>query len=427
MATKKAAKKPAPKAAKAAKAAKTTKTTKAAKPAKAAKAKPKTKARSSVSKAAATALTNAAASQAAKAPKAASAAADATSGEAQRFLASILADPDDRKARLVYADLLQDAGDPRGEFIITQSARADCTDGDERIPELDARIAEIEKKHKKLWQAACGENKGARYEYRRGFVEKLSINAKDLLANASKIFAAEPLEELNVWKIDESPTKVGKSRLAPILALPLGRIKRLSLARCQLTPDDYAALAAASPDLTSLELLDLTNGGSYEQKIGGLAKAAFPKLRELKITGCMCGDAELAKLATSKTLRFSRLIAQRNDVDTAGCEAIANAAWAPLLEHLDLSSNEGIGEAGFRALAGATKLTALRSLVLNYVGLYQNTAEIALGSKLFEQLELLDLTNGLSLEDHALIGAKLGDRLLPKYHPRAGAVDDATS
>ena len=40
------------------------------------------------------------------------------------LLAAIIADPDNRAARQVYADLLQQEGDPRGEFIATQLARS---------------------------------------------------------------------------------------------------------------------------------------------------------------------------------------------------------------------------------------------------------------------------------------------------------------
>jgi len=333
--------------------------------------------------------------------------------EEATFLASILANPDDKKARLIYADLLQDRGDPRGEFIALQSARAELADDDARVAELDASIAALLKKHKKAW-TAFGENKGARWDYRRGFVEKLSIDAKDLIANAATIFASEPLEELNIWKIDESPILRGKSRLAPILELPLHRIKRLSLARCDLGEDDYAALARATT-LGNVELLDLTNGGSVESPIAPLAKAtSLPKLRELKLTGAMIGDDQLATLARSTTLRMSRLILQRNDLTAAGARSLAHAVWAPQLVHLDLSSNEMVQDEGLEALATSPRLTALETLVLSYVGLYDRAADLILGSPVFARLRTLDVSNNMSREDLARVRAVFGDRLLPR-------------
>lgn len=327
------------------------------------------------------------------------------------FLADIIANPDDKKARLVYADLLQDAGDPRGELIVLACARADLPDDDKRVAALDAQIEALLKKHKKTWVAACGENKGARYELRRGFVEKLSLDAKDLLANADKIFAAEPIEELNVWKIDTSPTKIGKSRLAPILALPLQRIRRLSLARCKLTADDFAALASAT-SLGSVELLDLTNGGSDEIPVAPLAKAtSLPKLRDLILRGCMIGDDGVRALAKSKTLKMQKLVLERNDLTPGAGEAIAEAVWAPGLVHLDVSSNEMFGSGGLRALAESGRLGALKSLNLSFTGLSDEADEILHGP-FFQQLEAIDVSS--TGVDAKALRAALGDRLVQR-------------
>ena len=327
-----------------------------------------------------------------------------------QFLADIIANIDDKKPRLVYADLLQDLGDPRGEFIALACARADIPEEDARIPELDGQIEALLKKHKKTWAAACGENKGARYEYRRGFVEKISLDAKELLANADKIFAAEPIEELNVWKIDESPTKRGGSRLAPILELPLHRIRRLSLARCKLSKDDFEALAAATT-LGSVELLDLTNGGSYEIPVAPLAKAtSLPKLRELNLRGCMIGDEGALALARSKTLKMRKLILARNDLHPAAGEAIATAEWALDLVHLDVSSNEMFGDGGLAALAASTKLTSLKTLNLEFTGLHEQAAELLRTARLFQQLDKIDISaTGVRADE---VRAVLGDRLV---------------
>jgi hypothetical protein len=242
-------------------------------------------------------------------------------------------------------------------------------------------------------------------------VEKLSLDAAHLLKNADVIFAAEPIEELNVWKIDESPTKVGKSRLAPILKLPLHRVRRLSLARCKLGEEDVGALASAQT-LGSVELLDLTNGGSEMVPLAGLANAtSLPKLRELKLGGCMMGDDAMVALAKATALRFTRLVAPRNDFTDEACDAIARATWAPQLEALDLSSNELIGNAGLQALASSTQLTALKRLKLEYIGLGDDAADIVLASPVFAKLEHLDLTQNLSREDRDRIRAVFGDRL----------------
>lgn len=345
------------------------------------------------------------------APKRTSTAAAPASERQTQFLADIVANPDDKKARLVYADLLQELGDPRGEYIALACARADLADDDARAGALDEQLAALLKKHKKAWTARCGENKGARYEYRRGFVEKLSLDAKDLLANAAQIFAAEPIEELNIWKIDESPAKLGASRLAPLLALPLQRIRRLSLARCALTEDDFAALAHATT-LGSVAILDLTNGGSEEIPAAPLAKAtSLPKLRDLILRGCMIGDDILAELARSTTLRMQKLVLARNHLTPEAGNAIADAVWAPGLVDLDVSSNELFGSEGLRALAESTRLTALRTLNLEFTGLADDAEEI-LRAPFFQQLTSIDVSStGI---DAAALRPVLGDRLVQK-------------
>jgi hypothetical protein len=180
---------------------------------------------------------------------------------------------------------------------------------------------------------------------------------------------------------------------------------------CSVTASGSEALAEAET-LGAVEVLDFTNGGSEIVPIEPLAAAtSLPRLRELRIGGCMIGDEGFAALAAAPHLRFSRLVAPRNDIQPAAAEAIAGATWAPSLEHLDLSSNEMFGDAGLRALASSERLGALRSLVLSYVGLYEEAADIILGSPLFLQLEHLDLSLGLSAEDRERIRAVLGERL----------------
>ncbi len=323
------------------------------------------------------------------------------------FLAAIIANPDDKRARIVYADLLQDQGDPRGEFIMLQCTRAELPPGDKQVAAIEKREAELLKKHKKAW-TAFGTTTGARWEYRRGFVEKASCDAVALVGFGDVIFGLEPIEELNVWKIDELPGKT--DRLARVLALPLGRIRRLSLARSELTPDDVTALATATT-LGNVELLDLTNTNLGVDGAEILATAtSLPKLRELRIGNCSIEDDGLAALAKSKTLRFQQLVAARNGFSVAAGEMIANATWAPHLTHLDLSTND-LDDEGLAALANSTTLTNLVSLKLEYALLGDAAAEIVIDAPNFAKLQHLDLSSNLSREDHARVRAVFGDRL----------------
>jgi uncharacterized protein (TIGR02996 family) len=335
--------------------------------------------------------------------KAKAAAAPAPPSEAaSELLRAILAAPGDTKARLVYADWLQDHGDPRGELIVLQ-----CQ-GDDRPAEVLAREAELIKKHKKAWTAAFGEAKGARWEYRRGFVEKLAMDAAPLAKHGAAIFAAEPVEELNVWKIDQA-------KLAPVLALAgLARVRKLSLARSELSKPDVEGLVKATT-LGKVESLDVSICGLDVERGEQLAKAtSLPALRELKLAGNFLTDDGATALAKSKTLAPTHLVLARNELGPAGAEAIANAPWASRLEWLDLSTNS-IQTQGMRAIAESPHLTALRVLKLEYCDIDDDAADAILASPTLAKLAHLDLSTNMSLDGIKRIHDRFGDRLHMRY------------
>jgi uncharacterized protein (TIGR02996 family) len=59
------------------------------------------------------------------------------------FIRAIAADPDDEATRLVYADWLEERGDPRAEFLRVESALAGLRDDDPRYPGLWGRCEEL--------------------------------------------------------------------------------------------------------------------------------------------------------------------------------------------------------------------------------------------------------------------------------------------
>lgn len=88
------------------------------------------------------------------------------------LLAAIYADPSDRAARLVYADALLEKGDPRGEFIHLQLARADDAPPTEREAELLHRYGNVW-----LGRLATGTSALASYELRGGFLWRIKLGA----------------------------------------------------------------------------------------------------------------------------------------------------------------------------------------------------------------------------------------------------------
>ena len=67
------------------------------------------------------------------------------------LLAEVIADPRSIAPRLVYADALIEAGDPRGELIQVQCALEPLDLDDPARPALEARAADLLAEHEPAW------------------------------------------------------------------------------------------------------------------------------------------------------------------------------------------------------------------------------------------------------------------------------------
>src|SRR4051812_35277558 len=94
--------------------------------------------------------------------------------EGEGFLQAVLASPDDDILRLIYADWLQEHGNPRGEFIRVQSELARLPEHEERRAELAAREQSLLQCHEAEW-AAPVEPFAHHWVFRRGFVEAVHL------------------------------------------------------------------------------------------------------------------------------------------------------------------------------------------------------------------------------------------------------------
>src|SRR5687767_9294959 len=86
--------------------------------------------------------------------------------------AAIAADRDSDAPYLVYADWLQERGDPRGELIAVQIAN---TRDQREIQPLFDREAALFDEHFEHLRGPCRDIGGVRVVFRRGFVHRLDI------------------------------------------------------------------------------------------------------------------------------------------------------------------------------------------------------------------------------------------------------------
>jgi carbon storage regulator len=74
------------------------------------------------------------------------------SAEEQAFLKAIEASPDDIEVRLVFADWLEERGDPLGEHLRLQCSLARLPPGDQRRQDLERRERLLWAEHGADWQ-----------------------------------------------------------------------------------------------------------------------------------------------------------------------------------------------------------------------------------------------------------------------------------
>src|SRR5947209_5479870 len=113
------------------------------------------------------------------------------------FLRAIIEGPDDDDLRLVYADWLDERGDPRGEFIRVQVELArpsgdDGPPGARRRGELEARERELLREHAGEWAGSLRGRAGPA-DFSRGFVETIRARPEEFVAHADAWFRAAPI------------------------------------------------------------------------------------------------------------------------------------------------------------------------------------------------------------------------------------------
>jgi uncharacterized protein (TIGR02996 family) len=107
------------------------------------------------------------------------------------FLEAINAEPDDDVPRLIYADWLEDHGEPeRAEFIRVQCRAATLPWDDERDA-LEDRAEELLRNHEDQWLGSLG-HAACRCEYRRGFIERLHPRPAEYPQSFDDLFRLGP-------------------------------------------------------------------------------------------------------------------------------------------------------------------------------------------------------------------------------------------
>jgi uncharacterized protein (TIGR02996 family) len=364
----------------------------------------------------------------------------------EAFLQDILEHPEDDTPRLIYADWLDDHGDPgRAEFIRVQIELTRLGEDDPRRPELSDREEQLLTEHENRWGEPLKSLGAGSVRFRRGLIDFVELNATTLAEQAEAIFAAAPIRQVSLEEADGdaierlaqlSPfarlqTLIVKSRrrveargaialansphLANLSSLwliqtaigiegvqaltaseHLRTLTELSL-HCNDLQDDSAFALAASPFLGQLTTLDL--GWNSLESAGACALLASPfcaRLESLNLddNGNLGPDVAHALATATHLRRLTELNLDDARIGPEGAAALAGAAHLGSLVRLILQTNQ-LGDEGVQVLARAPYLDRLRMLWLGHNGLSANGIRSLAGSPCWDRLTELSLQDSV--------------------------------
>jgi uncharacterized protein (TIGR02996 family) len=327
-----------------------------------------------------------------------------SSPQAIAFLADIVEHPEDDAPRLVYADWLEDNGDPdRAEFIRVQVEGEPLPEGDPVKWERETRAAELLARRRKAWTRELPEwaQKG---EFRRGFLEEVETSVSEFVEGA-EVFARHPLVHVRLS---------GGEGLPAIKALAecphLAGVRHLSVDDIRLS-DQGLAVLVASRYISNLAVLRLGYGVSAT---GLKALADSPhlgRLTALTLGGGRLWPAAGEILGQSRSLKsLTDLDLSDSGIDLKGLRALVDSPLAKRLKHLDLSVSFSpaavVGAEGAQILGQSPILNELRFLNLHWNKIGDGGLEALAQARSLHRLEHLDLTNNqIHAEGMAALGA----------------------
>jgi uncharacterized protein (TIGR02996 family) len=271
------------------------------------------------------------------------------------LLAAITAHPTEDTPRLVYADWLEENGQPvRAEFIRVQCAVKHL----ERLPGEQQRLHvptwqrndELLQKHRHDLLGPLGDD--LTYfdaVFDRGFASELTITAAVFLKHAAAIGRLRPVPRIEV-------SGAGGEHFRPLLDCPeLALVETLNVSP---RTEDEAAIGVAGvadilscPHLVRLEVLQMEGCKVGDDGLDLLsAVPSLPALIELDVSHNEISDDGVRLLVESPLWpRLTRVVLGGNPLSDVAAEVLASAAATSRLENLNLRFT-GIGADGHRVL-----------------------------------------------------------------------------
>ena len=351
----------------------------------------------------------------------------------RHYLEAALAhDPDDRAGHAAYADLLAEAGDPRGEYIQIRLTLEDGTLPAPTRRQLEQQAHDLRRQHERDWlgelapflldPVGVADDLVAEPEgfgtLSRGWLDRLLVrNLSMALSQAlSHAPAARLLRQLRIVRTTHAsqrePTATGAARLEPLrTSSVLGNLELFHLgdSERELGPGYHADgtglvdVLDRMPRLRELHVL----AQPLDSRL--LFALPWPELRVLRVD--FGGPLALDALASNPTLgQLTHLLLdeRRHEVginldqptlfDPVGLRALANSPHLGRLRHLRLRLPD-LGNAGCAILIASGLIDRLESLDLRRSALTGQAAELLAACPAVARLGRLDVAGNAISEE----------------------------
>jgi uncharacterized protein (TIGR02996 family) len=321
--------------------------------------------------------------------------------EEHPFLEAIYSRFHDDGPRFIYADFLDDAGDPdRADLVRVQVALARMAEDHPRRQELIASQGELLGLHKNRWCEHLRDLVSpSECEFRRGVLDSIGMNASEFLSKGAELLERIPVRRIRLREVGRVMAElVGSKELSKILELDLcGN----DLGNGGLN------LLLRSEAFKHLEMLDLGFTGIDDVGMRSLARAhSLSSLTSLSLNmNEQISSAGLIEFAHSPFFTgLTTLDISGDDIDESGLQAVLDSKWLASLHTLRLSENH-LGDAGVKALTRSELLGRMLArsprldLRSNEIG--EEGARALASCPLLTRCLALDLTNN-SLADGGL-------------------------
>lgn len=350
-------------------------------------------------------------------------------GERESLLAAVCADPGNDLPRLVYADWLEENGDPhRARFIRAQVEADQYIDGDSRKDDLNRLAERLQRGRVTAWRGPLPAGRGANWgRLHRGFVSDLVVafpaeadsiaeQVRGRLPLGGAVLDLSPAylhrREVENVRPGEAPWLRAVRRVSVRWLLPTAAICRW-LDREDLPPlDEYhspineyslrvfhnglsESTILGHEKVTAVRRLRLDVNGQFRgQTFGGDNPLHFPRLRDFEMRSAgpsIWPDIDLGPLYRLPWVSGLRRLSVATRSPQVRTPAGVVDAERPNLTTFAYRG-KGLDRAGLIRLVEAPTLPALTELILPRCGLGPRAADVLTQTGVLGRLTVLDLT-----------------------------------